>query len=95
MSIRFINDENHVLNMVGELSNLPPIKDIQFEYNDGYLYGGVRRNRGSSCQIELENGYDVAYFSEAGFGQSEKDAEMKCLLQLSEINKYLEFVKVN
>lgn len=93
MTIKYANSESHVKNMVGELSNLPPIKSIEFEDNEGYLYGGRRRNQGSRCCIELDNGYEVCYFSEAGFGQSRKDAEMECLLQLSKIDKYLEYIK--
>lgn len=95
MSIKFINDENHVLKMVGELSNLPPIKSIKFEHNEGYLHGGRRRNKGTRCWVELENGYEVYHFSEAGFGESGKHAEMECLLQLGKIDKYLEYVKQN
>ena len=93
MTINFLNGADHVKNMVGDLSNLPPIKSIEFENSEGYLYGGRRRNRGSRCWIELENGYEVSYFSEAGFGQSREHAEMECLLQLSKIDKYLEYVK--
>ena len=93
MTVNFLNSKDHIINMVGELSNLPPIKSIEFEYNEGYLYGGRRRNQGSRCWIELENDYQVSYFSEAGFGQSRKHAEMECLIQLSKIDKYLEYVK--
>lgn len=93
MTINFENSTDHIKNMVGDLSNLPPIKSVEFENSEGYLYGGRRRNRGSRCWIELENGYQVSYFSEAGFVESKKHAEMECLIQLSEIDKYLEYVK--
>lgn len=93
MNINFLNDVDHVKSMVGELTNLPPIKSIKFEYNKGHLHGGIRWNQGSRCWIELENGYEVSYFSEAGFGQSREHAEMECLLQLSKIDKYLEYIK--
>lgn len=93
MTINFTNSQSHIKNMVGDLSNLPPIKSIKFEGSEGYLYGGRRRNQGSRCWIELENGYEVSYFSEARFGQSRKHAEMECLLQLRKIDEYLEYVK--
>lgn len=93
--VKFLNDEEHVINMAGTLSNLSAIKSISFEDNKGYLHGGRRRNEGSRCWIELENGYEVSYFSEAGFGQAREHAEMECLLWLSKIDKYLEYVKTN
>lgn len=69
MTVKYANDSSHVKNRVGGLSNLPPIKSIKFENNEGYLSGGRRRNQGIRCWITLENGYEVYYFSEAGFGQ--------------------------
>ena len=93
MTIKFTNSPSHVKNRVGDLSNLSPIKSIKFENHEGYLSGGRRRNSGSRCWITLENGYEVYYFSEAGFGQSRKHAEMECLIQLRKIDEYLEYVK--
>lgn len=93
MTINFTNNPSHVKNMAGDLSNLPPIKSIEFENSEGYLYGGRRRNKGSRCWITLGNDYQVYYFSEVGFGESRKHAEMECLIQLSKIDRYLEHVK--
>lgn len=92
-NIKFVNDTDYIKDIVGDLSNISKIVKIEFECNDGYLYGGRRRNQGTYCTMTLENGYEVSYFSEAGFGQSRGSSEMKCLQQLSKIDKYLEYCK--
>ena len=91
--INFVNDTDHIKNMVGDLDNISKITKIDFKYNEGYLYGGRRRNKGTHCTMTLDNGYEVSYFSEAGFGQSKEDSEIKCLQQLGKIDDYLEYCK--
>lgn len=86
-----INSNNkYTVNESEELSIISPIDKVEFEYRDGYLSGGVRKNEGTVCWITLENGFSVNYFSQAGFGCSKKEAERECLNKLKLINKYLE-----